>query len=72
MNGQAMPEAIKDLLAQDQQVSDARKDHFIRDFDIKPNIILYHTHVVSEKQKQEHKPFVKNFEPDSQAAGTHD
>ncbi|KAG4967078.1 hypothetical protein JHK87_032729 [Glycine soja] len=52
MNGQPMPEAIKDLLVQDPQVSDAVKDHFIRDFDIKPNIILYHTHVVPNKQKQ--------------------
>ncbi|BAT90913.1 uncharacterized protein HKW66_Vig0138760 [Vigna angularis] len=54
MNGQPMPEAIKDLLVQDPQESDAAavKDHFIRDFDIRPNIILYHTHDMSRKQKQ--------------------
>ncbi|QCD88534.1 Organ specific protein [Vigna unguiculata] len=52
MNGQAMPEAIKDLLAQDPQESDAAKDHFVRDFDIRPNLILYHTHAVSRDQKQ--------------------
>jgi len=46
MNGQPMPEAIKDLIAQD-----AVKDHFIREFDIRPNVILYHTHVPSNKHK---------------------
>ncbi|XP_061363603.1 organ-specific protein S2-like [Gastrolobium bilobum] len=62
MNDQPMPEAIRDLLVQDPKVSDAGKDHFIRDFDIKPNIILYHTHVVSKKQKQKQKAFVKNYQ----------
>ncbi|RZC27443.1 uncharacterized protein LOC114403187 [Glycine soja] len=52
MNDQPMPEAIKDLI-QDQQVQDATADHFIRYFDMKPNIILYHTHVVSKKQQQQ-------------------
>ncbi|XP_061337654.1 uncharacterized protein LOC133284610 [Gastrolobium bilobum] len=65
MNGQPMPEAIKDLI-QVPQVSDAGKDHFIRDFDIKPNIILYHTHVESKQQKQ--KAFDQKFEP---ASGNH-
>ncbi|KAK7257933.1 hypothetical protein RIF29_32266 [Crotalaria pallida] len=59
IKGQPMPEAIKDLLVKDPQVSDAGEDHFSRDFDIRPNVILYHTHVVSKKQKQ--KPSVKNF-----------
>lgn len=65
MNGQPMPEAIKDLLVEDPQVSDAAgKDHFTRDFDIRPNVILYHTHVESKKQNQKQKkqPFVKNFQ----------
>ncbi|XP_061372702.1 organ-specific protein P4-like [Gastrolobium bilobum] len=57
MKAQPMPEAIKDLI-QDPRISDAGKDPFIRDFDVKPNVILYHTHVVSNKQKQ--KPFIKN------------
>nr|XP_007131848.1 hypothetical protein PHAVU_011G046400g [Phaseolus vulgaris]ESW03842.1 hypothetical protein PHAVU_011G046400g [Phaseolus vulgaris] len=52
MNGQPMPEAIKDLLVQDPQVSDTVKDHFIRDFDIRPNVILYHTHIPPNKRKQ--------------------
>jgi len=46
-----MPEAIKDLI-EDSQVSETGKDRFIRDFDVKPNVILYHTHVVSMKQTQ--------------------
>lgn len=63
MNGQPMPEAIKNLV-QDQQVSDSGKDHFTRDFDIRPSLILYHTHVESKKQKHKHKQqvFVKNSE----------
>lgn len=61
MNDQPMPEAIKDLL-QDQQVQDATADHFIRYFDMKPNIILYHTHVVSKKQQQQ-KAFDHKFKP---------
>ncbi|KAE9593328.1 hypothetical protein Lal_00029242 [Lupinus albus] len=64
MKDQPMPETIKDLLVQDPQVLDSGKDHFIRDFDIRPNVILYHTHVVSKKQKQH--PFVNNFEPEFQ------
>ncbi|RDX89739.1 hypothetical protein CR513_28500 [Mucuna pruriens] len=71
MNGQPMPEAIKDLLVQDPQVSDAVKDHFIRDFDIRPNVILYHTHVVSNKQKQKLQTMVKKIEPDFQGTGRH-
>ncbi|KAJ1378517.1 Organ specific protein [Sesbania bispinosa] len=75
MNGQPMPEAIKNLLVKDQIVSDVRKDQFIRDFDIKPNVILYHTHthVVSKEQKQKEKEqtFVKSFEPEFQGTGRH-
>ncbi|OIV99478.1 hypothetical protein TanjilG_17288 [Lupinus angustifolius] len=68
MKDQAMPEAIKDLLlVQDQQVPDSGRNHFSRDFDIRPNVILYHTHVVSKK----HHPFVKNFEPKFQEIGNH-
>ncbi|OIW05695.1 hypothetical protein TanjilG_23481 [Lupinus angustifolius] len=67
MKDQPMPETIKDLLVQDPQAY-TEKYHFIRDFDIRPNVILYHTHVVSKKQKQH--PFVKNFEPEFQEIGT--
>ncbi|MED6193295.1 hypothetical protein PIB30_018043 [Stylosanthes scabra] len=78
-NGQSMPEAIKELLVVDEDPSDSSKtnnnkdNYFIRDFDIKPNVILYHTHSVSknQKQKQKHKhknPFLlnNNLEPEFQ------
>jgi len=61
MNDQPMPEAIKELV-QNQEVSDAWRDNFIRDFDVKPNVILYHTHVESKKQKKKQHVFVKNSE----------
>ncbi|KAJ1410801.1 hypothetical protein SESBI_21609 [Sesbania bispinosa] len=59
MHGQPIPEAIKDLIHV-PQTSNARKDNFIRDFDIKPNIILYHTHVESKKQKQKAFEYAQN------------
>ncbi|KAK7404447.1 hypothetical protein VNO78_05349 [Psophocarpus tetragonolobus] len=75
MNGQPIPEAIKDLLVQDPQASEAVvKDHFIRDFDIRPNIILYHTHVMSNKKIQEQKmqqAMVQKLEPEFQGTGRH-
>jgi len=49
MKGEAMPEAIKGLI-QDPQEIYAGKDRFVRDFDVKPNVILDHTHVMSRKQ----------------------
>ncbi|CAL0326931.1 unnamed protein product [Lupinus luteus] len=58
MKGEPMPELIKDL-SYDLLASDAGKSRFIRDFDIKPNVILYHTRVVSKEQKN---PFVKKIE----------
>ncbi|KAE9586648.1 hypothetical protein Lal_00005022 [Lupinus albus] len=61
MKGQPMPEPIKDLTYDLVAASDAGKSRFIRDFDIKPNVILYHTHVVSKEQKQKN-PFVKKIE----------
>ncbi|XP_054785473.1 organ-specific protein P4-like [Prosopis cineraria] len=55
VENQRVPEAIKDLLVQDSasQLSEAenKKDRFDRDFDIKPNVIIYHSHDVSEKTK---------------------
>ncbi|MED6204138.1 hypothetical protein PIB30_006200 [Stylosanthes scabra] len=80
-NGQSMPEAIKELLVVDDEdpSSDSKNNnkdnYFIRDFDIKPNVILYHSHhdVVSKNQKQKkqkhrHKnPFLlNNLEPEFQ------
>jgi len=58
MKEQPMPQAIKDLVEDSQASDTGKKDLFTRDFDVKPNVILYHTHVVSMKQKQ--KPFLQN------------
>ncbi|XP_016193150.1 uncharacterized protein LOC107634084 [Arachis ipaensis] len=64
IKGQSMPEAIKEILVvEDPQISSSdssrTKDNFIRDFDIKPNVILYHSH--KQKQKHNHKnPFLNN------------
>ncbi|KAK4258662.1 hypothetical protein QN277_005086 [Acacia crassicarpa] len=59
MKGLPMPELIKDL-------SDADRDLFVRDFDMKPNVIIYHSHVASKdnKNKKEKKKetFVKKLE----------
>ncbi|CAI8616922.1 unnamed protein product [Vicia faba] len=57
MNDEPMPEAIRELV-QNPKVTDASKDNFILDFDVRPNVILYHTHVESKKQHA----FVKNSE----------
>jgi len=51
MKEQPMPQAIEDLI-EDSEASEAGKGGFIRDFDVKPNVILYHTHVVPMKQRQ--------------------
>lgn len=62
MNDQPMPEAIKNLI-QAQHASDdddSGKAHFIKDFDVHPNIILYHTHVEDMKQKQDCEPAVSS------------
>ncbi|KAI9123651.1 hypothetical protein K1719_004951 [Acacia pycnantha] len=60
MKGLPMPELIKDL-------SDADRDLFVRDFDMKPNVIIYHSHVASkdnknQKEKKEKETFVKKLE----------
>lgn len=60
MNDQPMPETIKELV-QNPQVTDAGNDKFIRNFDIRPNVILYHTHVDSNKKQH---VFVNNSEQD--------
>ncbi|KAL2346137.1 hypothetical protein Fmac_000137 [Flemingia macrophylla] len=53
MKEQPMPEAIKDLVE--------GKNRFVRDFDVKPNVILYHTHAMSAKQKQKQKHMQKQM-----------
>ncbi|KAL2231610.1 UNVERIFIED_CONTAM: hypothetical protein Sindi_1755400 [Sesamum indicum] len=49
MNGDEMPKAITDLLHHDHQSSSAtdlntERDRFIRNFDTKANVIIYHSH----------------------------
>ncbi|XP_028767911.1 organ-specific protein P4-like [Neltuma alba] len=52
MQNQPVPEAIK------EEAENNKKDRFVRDFDIKPNVIIYHSHDVPEKTK----PSVKNLD----------
>ncbi|KAG4920990.1 hypothetical protein JHK86_049803 [Glycine max] len=64
MNGLPMSESIKDILVQDPHVLDAMKYLYITDFDIKPNVILYDTHVVPNKHKQKiQQAMAKKLEP---------
>ena len=61
MKGQPIPEVIKGLLVLDlSSESDTRKNLFVRDFNIKPNLILYHSQHAHKKQKTD----VKNNEAD--------
>ncbi|XP_041015853.1 organ-specific protein P4 [Juglans microcarpa x Juglans regia] len=65
MKDQPIPEAIKGLLHRDlPYASDARENvHFLKDFDVTPNAIIYHAHV---EDKEEKKPaFVEDFEQKS-------
>ncbi|KAK7310642.1 hypothetical protein RJT34_08264 [Clitoria ternatea] len=56
MKGQAMPEAIKNLL-----LDSGNKHLFLRDFNVQPNVILYHSHAVPMKNHKKHNPsHVKN------------
>nr|XP_009800566.1 PREDICTED: uncharacterized protein LOC104246454 [Nicotiana sylvestris] len=47
MNGDPMPKALTDLLHNQYQdfPVERNKDRFLRDFDLKPNIIIYHNDV---------------------------
>ncbi|CAN2060856.1 unnamed protein product [Malus fusca] len=61
MNDQPMPEAIKGLFVhheQEDQVPSKEKSHFVRDFDMRPNVIIYHgAHHHHQDQPAEKKPF---------------
>ncbi|CAK9142584.1 unnamed protein product [Ilex paraguariensis] len=51
MNGEPMPKAIKDLLLHQDPASQSTTSEtmnlkpFIRDFDSRPSVIIYHTHI---------------------------
>lgn len=54
MDEETMPKAITDLLHQNPTSDpNTKTDHFVRNFDTKPNVIIYHSHhhVHSEKPK---------------------
>ncbi|KAI3448047.1 hypothetical protein Pfo_004712 [Paulownia fortunei] len=53
MNAETMPKAITDLFHQNSASdSNMETDRFVRNFDTKPNVIIYHSHHVhSEKPK---------------------
>nr|GMD17780.1 organ-specific protein P4-like [Ipomoea batatas] len=53
MNGDPMPKAITDLLFVNQDPSSSPKDRFIRDFNIKLSLIIYHNHVDVYPKKHE-------------------
>lgn len=60
---QPMPEAIRDLFhVQDvpsiSTAGSTKTDRFARDFDVRPNVIIYHTHPKPEAGK----PVDKDFE----------
>ncbi|KAL6270134.1 hypothetical protein ACE6H2_027045 [Prunus campanulata] len=72
MNDQPIPEAIRDLyFHQDHEdhlpslPGSREKDHFVRDFDIRPNAIIYHGahhHHQQQQQPAEDKP-MHDMEP---------
>ncbi|KAI3446092.1 hypothetical protein Pfo_002757 [Paulownia fortunei] len=52
MNGEPMPKAIADLYHQNPASDSTNLDRFVRNFETKPNVIIYHSHHVhSEKSK---------------------
>ncbi|CAK8538938.1 unnamed protein product [Lathyrus sativus] len=62
MNEQAMPEAIKNLIKVPAQ--EKQDDSFVKNFDVHPNIILYHQkhdkQVPSEEKEDD--SFVRDFD----------
>lgn len=45
MNGDPMPKALKDLLNDQYQDFPVERNKYLRDFDLKANIIIYHNDV---------------------------
>uniref|UniRef100_A0A5B7CBJ7 Putative Organ specific protein n=1 Tax=Davidia involucrata TaxID=16924 RepID=A0A5B7CBJ7_DAVIN len=73
MKGEPMPKAIEDLVHLDPPASDLSNEkkelhtpsetinmnRFIKDFDTRPNVIIYHSHV----KPKDVKPFIEDFKP---------
>lgn len=47
MNVKRMLKALEDFISQDSK----RNEHFIRDFDTRPRVIIYHSHVEPKEVK---------------------
>ncbi|KAA8536116.1 hypothetical protein F0562_028594 [Nyssa sinensis] len=77
MKGEPMPKSIKDLVhldppslsnieKEDHELHTASKtinmNRFIKDFDIRPSVIIYHGHV----EPKDVKPYVKDFKPEGE------
>ncbi|KAL7082710.1 hypothetical protein ACP275_14G118600 [Erythranthe tilingii] len=52
MNGEAMPKALTDVVSD----SDAKTSRFVKDFNTKPNVIIYHSNYHANKHAQAPKP----------------
>ncbi|EXB63590.1 hypothetical protein L484_026929 [Morus notabilis] len=63
MKDQPIPEAIRDLFYDQDLPSDltgpTKHDRFVRDFDVQPNVIIYHSHAQPQGEDN-HKPSVHN------------
>lgn len=56
MKEQPMPDAIRNLFHQEEVPSlpgSSKTDRFARDFDIRPNVIIYHAHPKPVEEKSE-------------------
>ncbi|KAH6830628.1 hypothetical protein C2S53_010184 [Perilla frutescens var. hirtella] len=53
MDEETMPKAIKDLVnTNPTSNSNMKTDRFVRNFDVKPNVIIYHSHDHTHTEKQ--------------------
>lgn len=52
MKDQPLPEAVKDLMVHPESRSVSIP--FVKDFDIRPNVIIYHTHADHEDGESSH------------------
>ncbi|XP_057783075.1 uncharacterized protein LOC131000934 [Salvia miltiorrhiza] len=58
MDEETMPNAIKDLIDEGSSSnSNMKMDRFVRDFDVKPNVIIYHHREHAHTEKQIKLPF---------------
>ncbi|KAL8195329.1 hypothetical protein R6Q57_025732 [Mikania cordata] len=56
MKNEPMPKALQDVLIRDSVASTDKvnkKDRFTRNFDTKPNLIIYHSHVMYNQKDHE-------------------